>query len=552
MNPRSAHRATKGNRMIRFSLGLLIAATAFVAAADDPPHTCVGTYKTTGATKDTNGNYVVHVEANSAIDHDLGCGEGVSYSCAMCPNTPADDLKGSTCGNGCVKDVVVNCWVPGTYTVHWTATCGWSRGGVCEVYPNSSTPCEQTNPTCTHTTTTFTVPARRPTVNLAYERNNNRLKITYNYDISSAGQLQLYTDGNNDDANPNVHLNGNPDCNHASGVCYQSVPAPVCFHPHTYVVKIRACGADPWRPAGKAVVSALTQSCIKLQSPCKPNFDTGNSCPISPNMCPGAPVNVGTGDVSLTIPLFTIAQTPMPLSFDLSYHSLAPDYPSAFTTPLGKGWTHPFNTSLRPTDAVNEPGRLVLLTTHGERYYFDQVTPSLWTAVNPGVRNDIIVSGSEYVLLFLDGSETHFDIASGHWTSTRDRWGNTIAGTYSSGALTSITDSAGRSVTLAYTAGALASVQLPNSETWHFGYSNGELATITDPIHSAPWRSFAYVNDSNNVQRLLTDAYDAGNVLLEHHDYDTLDRGTTSVSDGGRSSYVIQYDTPAVGQSRIT
>lgn len=450
--------------------------------------------------------------------------------------------------------VNVNCWTPGTYTVTWTASCGlyFPSQGACSSGPIFHTDCTLNDPNCTHYTTTFTVPPRKPTVNVKYDKDNNRLKVTYDYGIGAVGQLQLYADGNNDDAHPSAILNSIADCNHPSGVCYVAVAAPVCFHPHSYKAKIRACASDAWKSSGKTTVAALASSCIKIQSPCKPNYDMGNSCPISPNMCPGAPVNAGTGDVSLTIPLFTIAQSPLSLSFDLSYHSLAFDYPDAITTPFGKGWTHTFNASLRPTDPVNEPGRLVLLTPHGERYYFDQVTSSLWTAVNPGVRNDIVVSSTDYVLQFLDGSETHFDITTGRWLMTRDRWGNAITGTYSSGALETITDSAGRVVNLTYSAGALTAIQLPNGETWHFAYSNGELASITDPIHSGPWRTFSYASDSHNVQRLLSDAYDAGNVLLEHHDYDTLDRGTTSISAGGRDSHIIQYDTPGVGQSRIT
>src|SRR5205085_618302 len=92
----------------------------------------------------------------------------------------------------------------------------------------------------------------------------------------------------------------------------------------------------------------------------------------------------------------------------------------------------------------------------------------------------------------------------------------------------------------------------PGGETWHFGYNNGLLSSITDPINSGAWRTFAYQADSHNVTRLLTDAFDAGNVALEHHDYDSSDRGVTSVSAGGRESYTIQYDTPGVGQSRVT
>src|SRR2546423_4732170 len=144
--------------MIRSTIAIVLTVGSFVALGQYPQHTCVGTFKTSGATKNASGNYVVHVEAKSHISADLGCFEGVSYTCdgpAGCPSSP--DLRGSNCTNDCVADVNVSCWRPGTYTVHWLAGCGWyfPSWGICEFYPSPQTPCEQGNPNCTHQDTTF-------------------------------------------------------------------------------------------------------------------------------------------------------------------------------------------------------------------------------------------------------------------------------------------------------------------------------------------------------------------------------------------------------------
>lgn len=63
----------------------------------------------------------------------------------------------------------------------------------------------------------------------------------------------------------------------------------------------------------------------------------------------GKPINVGSGDVSLSVPFFTLAQEPLPLSFGLSYHSGTPLHPELLSSPVGLGWTHP----LRPDLAVD-------------------------------------------------------------------------------------------------------------------------------------------------------------------------------------------------------
>src|ERR1051326_3126787 len=508
--------------------------TSLSPATADVTHHCVGTFQT-GVT----GDYRLLVTANSDSDIDP-CKGSVTYTCPTCPF----NLLGN-CNNACSSNIDVSCWPSGAYTVTWTGACSWNYSGLCEHSDNPEDP--------VHTTqiTTFTVPQRQPSASVSYDPPNQRLVITYAFATPHFGAMNLYVDGDEDDSHA-VHLGSNDCGNQQSGVCYYAVAAPVCFFPHKYKLKIRDCVSDPWTPGGVAKAAAL--GCVDFNNTnCKQDDDVSKSCPINNDNCPGAPVNIGSGDVSLNIPLFTIAQSPMPLSFDLTYHSLAPSHPLAMSTTISSGWTHTFNASLRPSDTVNEPGRLLLVTPHGQRYYFDKVTNSLWIPVKPlGSRNEIVLSGAEYILEFLDGSETHFDTATGRWNSSRDRWGNTITGTYSSGLLTTITDSEGRNVTLTYQGTALTTIQLPTGETWTLGYGNGKLTSITDPVASSAWRTFAYQTDSHGALRLLTSMRDAGNVILEQHDYDSNDRGTTSIGEGGRDAYTIQYDAPAAGQVTIT
>ena len=268
----------------------------------------------------------------------------------------------------------------------------------------------------------------------------------------------------------------------------------------------------------------------------------------------GLPINVGSGDVSATIPLFTIKQSPLSLAFDLTYHSSALSYTGiSVPEPLGKGWTHPYNQLLVPIPSTN---RLYHYTADGQEHEYT-ASGSVWTATRPAeLRGTVTVDAgtSEYRLTDLAGTVTSFDQATGRWKSTRDRWGNAISGTYTLGSLTTLTDSAGRQLALAYSSGRLQSITVPDSpnRVWTFSSSGTPalLYSIRDPFHASgnPWRSLAY--DGGNRLAAISD--DAPK-LLEGHTYDTQGRGKTSYAEGGQKDYVlVEYDVPLPGQRRVT
>jgi len=268
----------------------------------------------------------------------------------------------------------------------------------------------------------------------------------------------------------------------------------------------------------------------------------------------GLPINVGSGDVSTTIPLFTVEQSPLSLPFTLTYHSSALSYTGVTVPePLGKGWTHPFNQILIPVPSTN---RLYHYTADGREHEYTADGP-VWTASRPAeIRGTVTVDAgtSEYRLTDLAGSVTAFDQSTGRWKSTRDRWGNTVSGTYSSGALTSVVDSAGRQVNLAYSSGRVQTITVPDtlSRVWSFSYGGTPslLYSVRDPFHPSgnPWRSLGY--DGGNLLSAISD--DAPK-LLEGHTYDTQGRGVTSYSEGGQRNYVlVEYEQPGPGQRRVT
>jgi YD repeat-containing protein len=497
-------------------------ASADPACPGDQQCFCTPTFSATGPDADGFVTFKASVHG--------GCVRGASFTTNFPPNAPALFLNGAwQDGVESTQKIDTTCWPVGSYFADMVAHCSFCIGESHYDLPDSGPQ---------HVG--FTV-ARTPTASLSYDETAKHLVITYNYGISQQGQMRLLKEGL--DAGP---LN----CSGGSGTCYVDA-MKTCFAPK-YKVEIRACEVDPYILSNEVKLALPEDACgAKDSTNCQPQDDC-KSCPVSPNPCVKEPINVGSGDVSVSLPLFAIDQPRMPLRFDLSYHSLAAAYPNAITTTMGLGWTHSFNSSLRLADAAHLPGLLMLVTPHGHRYYFPKVNDGLWLPAKPiGSGDQVVASGSEWILVSLDGSQTHFDSFSGRWTSTRDRWGNTISGTYANNLLTTITDSVGRQVTLTYTSGSLTAVQLPTGETWHFDYANGELSAIREPATGGTWRTFEYTDDLHSVSRLLTAVRDAAGILLEGHSYDGSDRGSTSTTERGGTT-LVEYDTPASGQARVT
>jgi RHS repeat-associated protein len=263
----------------------------------------------------------------------------------------------------------------------------------------------------------------------------------------------------------------------------------------------------------------------------------------APGLGVGGPIHIGSGDVALTVPLFTLAQEPLALAFALSYHSGTPLYPALLSSPVGLGWTHSFAQTLRPADPSGHV--LYHLTAEGFESLYTQTGSATWIASSPGeLRGTVRLAGSQYQLTDLDGTVTAFDAATGLWLATTDRWGNALVGGYNgSGQLATVTDAAGRQIALSYSGGQLSQIALPDGELWRLGYTGAELTSLFDPLHAGatPWKSFAYGADSHGVVRLLTAVSDEAGVLLEAHGYNAADRGTSSVSAGGRDAVSVQY-----------
>jgi len=374
-----------------------------------------------------------------------------------------------------------------------------------------------------------------------------------NYDCQNSGDWPPFFTCNNDPlaSSDNLFLFRNGDLLQTAFIYYENGSWDTgidisCGATQSFTARIGYV-AEPTQ-----LVTATDSRALKAVCPDRRCPYCGGGAAPSPGV--GGPVNVGSGDVAVTVPLFNLAQAPLSLSFGLSYHSSVPVYPTLVSSPLGSGWTHPFAQTLRPTDSSHRI--LYHLTPEGFESEYTQSGTGVWTASSPGeLRGQVTLAADQYALTDLDDMVTRFDAATGRWLSTTDRWGNALTGAYDgAGNLTGLSDSEGRQVSLSYDAGRLSTLTLPDGQAWRFTYDGfGNLAAIFDPPHtgSTPWRSFAYAADRHGVTRLLTEMRDEAGALLEGHSYDGTDRGTTSVSEGGRSLVTIEYDAPSAGQARV-
>lgn len=184
--------------------------------------------------------------------------------------------------------------------------------------------------------------------------------------------------------------------------------------------------------------------------------------PPTPPDCPdcgptvGEPINTGSGDVYVQLPLFSISELTSPLAFTLTYHSARHRYPT-LANETGIGWSHSFGAVIRAIDASAD--HLVHVSETGTEsiYTRDATNTTTWNASQPATTFRILQQvGSQYRLTDLNGTVQAFDVTTGRWLSTTDRWGNQTTAQYDANGLASVTDPLGRVTSADHIAGRRA------------------------------------------------------------------------------------------------
>jgi RHS repeat-associated protein len=444
---------------------------------------------------------------------------------------------------------------PGFGTDTCTTTLSWSTGclpdGTYTVYAIPGG-CSAGNtdtcmsPSMVSDSRTFSLQRVVSLSGLAAQENpagSGRYDVTATYHISNAGATDRHIDLYNAKTGDWLGACGAGSLGSPSGTCTVTGIDAGCLGLEVRAVAT-ACATSA-RSVATATLAPAPTACLR---------NAFRGCPgCGPGKSVGNPVNVGGGDVALSIPLFSISEPAGTLPLELYYDSERPVYAS-LSGELGLGWSHSFAQSLRAIDA--SANYLYHVQPTGVERIF-QRGGTTWVAMRPANNRDVITQvGSEYRLQQQDGVIVAFDVTSGHWISNTDRWGNVTSASYDgSGNLTGITDPLGRTITVVSAGTALQQVTLPGGATWRFSYTNGNLTSINDPLHPYPgpaWRTFEYANNRVGEPRLLTSMKDDAGVVLESHTYDSQDRGTSSASANGRDQVTIQYPNAETWQRHVT
>ncbi len=287
----------------------------------------------------------------------------------------------------------------------------------------------------------------------------------------------------------------------------------------TYAVSSNVVGATGSSVGGGASCLLDMGSCPGWKGPA-PSFG------VSPAV--GKPINVGSGNMYYSEPLFTISGPgASALQFELSYNSRETNVGA-----LGPGFTHPFDQRLttlgshrlqRGSDGLRA---LWVLENHPP-------TGQIRRSVYPGDGAGTMTQGTTLAARSLDGSVTEFNTSTGRWMRASDRWGNAITGTYTGSDLTTITDALGRTLTLTYTSGQLVSVTDTDGNVWRFAFDgSNRLEKVFDPLHTGatPWRQYTWVTYAAGKPAVLAKVTDDSGAVLEAHQYDAQGRAISSWS----------------------
>ena len=251
-------------------------------------------------------------------------------------------------------------------------------------------------------------------------------------------------------------------------------------------------------------------------------------CPFIKN-----PVNVATGNKYEEVTDISLPTPGIPLEFKRAYNSqLSTEGP----TPIGYGWTHNFNVSLREISNTS-PQEVLVIDSDGRSLYFVSTGGSGEITFNgkSGVLDKLkkVVSLNEYYLrrketdltygfayeadnkwrlaqiVDPNGNALTFDYNIPTQLTVADTFGKSLVIHYENDFITSITDPIGQSVAYEYT---------QYGDLWKVNYRDSEN-TVKDFIRYETY--YEQFQDHN-----LREKYDTGGNLMGHWAYDDWHRVT--------------------------
>lgn len=253
-------------------------------------------------------------------------------------------------------------------------------------------------------------------------------------------------------------------------------------------------------------------------SVCKYQKDAGPVCNSIPT---ASTVNLKSGNYLHSQNIIT---KPGSLSFDLSYNSL-----ENLDIPLGKGWTHTYNISLKEAYST-----ITLKLGNGDFINFP-LSGTIYLPASTSNDTSSIVKNSDgtYTRTFKSGLTQTFN-STGQLTTITDPNGNITTLSYSGTDLATITDQTGRTLTITSSGGRISGISDPAGNTTSFAYTGNLLSSVTDPAGN----SWHYAYDASGKMNQKTDP--AGN--QSSNVYDAAGKNSSSTDPEGRTK-TISYNS---------
>ena len=230
---------------------------------------------------------------------------------------------------------------------------------------------------------------------------------------------------------------------------------------------IQTCTGGKWGACTDEVLPVAEVDGNGLDDNCNGIKDEGFQC--KDERPTHSTVNMATGNLSHSQALYSAKKAVLPFDLNLTYNSVEGD------GPLGRGWTHSYNISIRPVsnggyEYVDSDGRRTGLSPNGSQF----------TPLNSDYPALTVDANGTYTLGWSDGRIYSFS-QSGKITGIRDRYSNSIAFSYADGKLTEISDSQGRSASFTYnTDNRIETITDPNGNIHTFTYGDGPSFTYGD------------------------------------------------------------------------
>lgn len=246
----------------------------------------------------------------------------------------------------------------------------------------------------------------------------------------------------------------------------------------------------------------------------------------------GDPVNIVSGNVNDSATDLLLPGPSFALEFSRSYNSNSLKDRTAASQPLGRGWTHNFNTFLLADNSAN---KITVFDADGSvlTFFSDGTT---WKSVTS--KDKLIKTFSDSKLTRTNGEVWEFN-SSGNLTKIKDLVGNQLTFAYSSGKLSTITNSAGRSITLTYTGNVITKAADSAGREVNYSYTSGNLTSVTDV--NSKTTSYAYDSLNRLISRTKPGTTSNPSVPFEFA-YDSKGRADTAGYANGNQELEFSYD----------